>query len=158
MTIRSKQQLAILRVYENCIVMESIHYPDEVRSAAHVPGVPDQSNVNEKELQTAITLIDEPTAEFEPEKYEDTYRHALLQRVNDKLENKETAVTPDKAPPREDVIDLVSALQASIDRTRKPNRKPRQPHQHKPRNRKEPEIKNKKQLEKKPPARHSPWR
>ncbi|WP_185184281.1 Ku protein [Bacillus subtilis] len=122
LTIRSKQQLAILRVYENCIVMESIHYPDEVRSAAHVPGVPDQSNVNDKELQTAITLIDELTAEFEPEKYEDTYRQALLQRVNDKLENKETAVTPDKAPPREDVIDLVSALQASIDRTRRPNR------------------------------------
>ncbi len=123
--------------------MESIHYPDEVRSAAHVPGVPDQSNVNDKELQTAITLIDELTTEFEPEKYEDTYRHALPQRVNDKLENKETAVTPDKAPPREDVIDLVSALQASIDRTRKPNRKPRRPHQNRPLNRKEPEIKTK---------------
>ncbi|ATO29412.1 Ku protein [Bacillus atrophaeus] len=120
-TIRSKQQLAVLRVYENCILMESIHYPDEVRSAAHVPGVPDQSNVNDKELQTAITLIDELTTDFQPEQYEDTYRKAIMQKINDKLENKETAVTPGTAAPREDVIDLVSALQASIDRTKRPN-------------------------------------
>ncbi len=121
-TIRSKQQLAILRVYDNCIVMESIHYPDEVRNAGHVPGVPEQTAVNEKELQTAITLINELTTEFDPEQYEDTYRKALLAKINDKLEHEEAGVTPAPAGPREDVIDLVSALQASIDRTKRPNR------------------------------------
>lgn len=121
-TIRSKQQLAILRVYDNCIVMESIHYPDEVRNAGHVPGVPEQTAVNEKELQTAITLINELTTEFDPEQYEDTYRKALLAKINDKLEHEEAGVTPAAAGPREDVIDLVSALQASIDRTKRPDR------------------------------------
>ena len=102
--------------------MESIHYPDEVRNAGHVPGVPEQTAVNEKELQTAITLINELTTEFDPEQYEDTYRKALLAKINDKLEHEEAGVTPAAAGPREDVIDLVSALQASIDRTKRPDR------------------------------------
>ena len=123
MTIRSKKQLAILRVYENCILMESIHYPDEVRNAAHVPGVPEETAVNEKALQTAISLIDELTTTFAPEQYEDTYRIALMDKIKEKIDHNE-GVTPNAgaAAPREDVIDLVSALQASIERTKGPDR------------------------------------
>lgn len=123
MTIRSKKQLAILRVYENCILMESIHYPDEVRNAPHVPGVPEETAVNEKEPQTAISLIDELTTTFAPEQYEDTYRIALMDKIKEKIDHNE-GVTPNAgaAAPREDVIDLVSALQASIERTKGPDR------------------------------------
>ncbi|MED1739013.1 Ku protein [Bacillus swezeyi] len=122
MTIRSKKQLAILRVYENCILMESIHYPDEVRNAAHVPGVPEATEVNQKELQTAISLIDELTTTFAPEQYEDTYRLAVMDKIKEKIDQNE-GVTPDaNAAPREDVIDLVSALQASIERSKTPQK------------------------------------
>ncbi|KAA6453144.1 Ku protein [Bacillus swezeyi] len=122
MTIRSKKQLAILRVYENCILMESIHYPDEVRNAAHVPGVPEATEVNQKELQTAISLIDELTTTFAPEQYEDTYRLAVMDKIKEKIDQNE-GVTPDaNAAPREDVIDLVSALQASIERSKAPQK------------------------------------
>ncbi|MFN2745924.1 MULTISPECIES: non-homologous end joining protein Ku [Bacillus] len=122
MTIRSKKQLAILRVYENCILMESIHYPDEVRNVAHVPGVPEQTEVNEKELQTAISLIDELTTSFAPEQYEDTYRRAVLDKIKEKIEQNEGVTPAAAAAPREDVIDLVSALQASIERTKAPQK------------------------------------
>ena len=59
--IRSKEQLAVIRVYENSLVMETIHFPDEVRSAADVPNVPAEDKVTEKELDTAIMLIDQLT-------------------------------------------------------------------------------------------------
>ena len=121
-TIRSKKQLAILRVYENCILMESIHYPDEVRNSAHVPGVPEETDVNQKELQTAISLIDELTTSFAPEQYEDTYRIAVMDKIKEKIDQNEGVTPSAAAAPREDVIDLVSALQASIERTKTPKK------------------------------------
>ncbi|MEC1501822.1 Ku protein [Bacillus sonorensis] len=121
-TIRSKKQLAILRVYENCILMESIHYPDEVRNSAHVPGVPEGTEVNQKELQTAISLIDELTTSFAPEQYEDTYRIAVMDKIKEKIDQNEGVAPSPTAGPREDVIDLVSALQASIERTKAPKK------------------------------------
>ncbi|MDA7026200.1 Ku protein [Bacillus sp. CLL-7-23] len=119
MTIRSKKQLAILRVYDNCILMESIHYPDEVRNTIHVPGVPTETEVNQKELQTAISLIDELTTTFTPEKYEDTYRVAVMEKIKEKVDQNELTTPVANTASREDVIDLVSALQASIERTKK---------------------------------------
>jgi len=115
-SIRSKQQMAIVRVYKNSLVMETIHYPDEVRNVAEVPGVPENIEVNEKELETAIMLIDQLTTEFNPEKYQDDYRTALLELIETKVNNNEG--TTAKEAPRTNVVDLMSALQASIERTK----------------------------------------
>ncbi|MRX73280.1 Ku protein [Bacillus lacus] len=115
-TIRSKQQMAIVRVFENCLVMETIHYPDEVRSAGDVPSVPGHVELQDKELETAIMLIDQLTTEFHPEKYRDDYRLALQTLIQNKVEHNE-GHTPAEAP-RQNVVDLMSALQASIERTK----------------------------------------
>lgn len=118
--IRSKEQMAVIRVYENTLVMETIHFPDEVRSAGDVPNVPAEDNITKKELDTAILLIDQLTTEFEPSKYTDDYRVALLELIESKRTGKEV-VTPTAAnEPKSNVTDLMAALQASIDRT-KPN-------------------------------------
>ncbi|MDQ0860581.1 Ku protein [Bacillus sp. V2I10] len=122
MTIRSKQQLAVLRVYQNTIVMETIHYPDEVRNTSDVPSVPEKTELGEKELETAIMLIDQLTTTFNPETYKDDYRDALLGLIQKKAGQNE-GKTPADAP-RENVVDLMSALQASIDRSKeKPAKK-----------------------------------
>lgn len=118
-TIRSKQQLAIVRVYQNCIVMETVHYPDEVRNVKEVPSVPEQIDVGSKELETAIMLIDQLTTTFEPEKYKDDYRLALQELIERKV-NQDEGKTPSEAAPRQNVVDLMSALQASIEKTKKP--------------------------------------
>ncbi|MEH7300744.1 Ku protein [Neobacillus drentensis] len=118
--IRSKEQLAVIRVYENTLVMETIHYPDEVRKAGDVPNVPSEDKVTQKELDTAILLIDQLTSVFEPEKYTDDYRTALLELIESKRTGKETVTTAAKEVPS-NVTDLMAALQASIDRT-KPNK------------------------------------
>lgn len=116
MTIRSKQQLAVLRVFQNTIVMETIHYPDEVRQTADVPSVPEKTEIAEKELDTAIMLIDQLTTSFNPDTYKDDYREALLGLIQKKA-GKNEGKTPADAP-RENVVDLMSALQASIDRSK----------------------------------------
>lgn len=117
--IRSKEQLAVIRVYENVLIMETIHYPDEVRKAGDVPSVPADDKVTERELDTAIMLIDQLTSDFNPEKYTDDYRTALLELIESKRKGQETvsAATKEVAS---NVTDLMAALQASIDRTKPP--------------------------------------
>jgi DNA end-binding protein Ku len=115
--IRSKEQMAVIRVYDNTLVMETIHFPDEVRRAADVPNVPADDKVTDKELNTAIMLIDQLTSEFEPEKYTDEYRTALLELIEAKRSGQET-VTPTAKETPSNVTDLMAALQASIDRTK----------------------------------------
>ncbi|MGG1399341.1 Ku protein [Bacillus salipaludis] len=121
--IRSKEQMAVIRVYENTLVMETIHYPDEVRNASDVPSVPSEDKLTKKELDTAIMLIDQLTTDFTPEKYTDEYRTALLELIESKRMEKETVVTPAAKESPSNVTDLMAALQASIDRT-KPEKAP----------------------------------
>ncbi|MFH7820488.1 non-homologous end joining protein Ku [Neobacillus thermocopriae] len=115
--IRSKEQLAVIRVYENTLVLETIHFPDEVRNAEDVPNIPSDDKVTKKELDTAILLIDQLTTTFKPEKYHDEYRSALLELIESKRQGQETVTAATKEPAT-NVTDLMAALQASIDRTK----------------------------------------
>lgn len=114
-TIRNKESLAALRVLNNLLIMETIFYPDEVREVEKVPGVPEKQVVDKKELDMAIQLIDNLTAEFKPEKYKDNYREALREFINKKIAGEETEIAPDA--PRTNVIDLMEALQKSVKET-----------------------------------------
>ncbi|WP_018662240.1 Ku protein [Heyndrickxia acidiproducens] len=119
--MRSKEQLAVIRVFENTLLMETIHYPDEVRKAADVPNVPADDEVSKKEIDTAILLIDQLTTRFKPEKYTDEYRASLIKLIESKRSGK-AAVTPKVKEPEKNVTDLMAALQASIDRTKPPKK------------------------------------
>jgi DNA end-binding protein Ku len=109
--------MAVIRVFENTLVMETIHYPDEVRRVLDVPNIPSSDKVTKRELDTAILLIDQLTTDFDPEKYNDEYRTALLELIESKRNEKET-VTPATREIGTNVTDLMAALQASIDRTK----------------------------------------
>jgi DNA end-binding protein Ku len=135
-TMRSKEQLSVVRVYNNTLVMETIHYPDEVRPSKDVPNVPENDDISEKELETATMLIEQLTAEFQPENYHDEYRERLSQLIESKQTGEKVVTAKEKAP-RENVTDLMAALQASIDST-KPDKQ---------------EKKEKKKTEKKKPAK-----
>lgn len=116
-TIRTKESLAALRVYKNLLVLETIFYPDEIRAVELVPGIPDNIKLEQKELDMAIHLIDNLTTEFEPEKYKDEYREALQEIIAKKIEGEEIEMP--KEAPRRNIIDLMQALQASIEETEK---------------------------------------
>jgi len=116
-TIRNKQTLAALRVYENVLVLETIFYPDEVRSISLIPGLPEQKSADPKELDIAEKLIENLTEKFEPTKYKDDYREALKAFIDKKIQGKEIEIAPDT--PERNVIDLMEALQASLRETKK---------------------------------------
>lgn len=118
--IRSKEQLAIVRVYRETLIMETIHFPDEVRSTADVPNIPTEQTVVKKELDTALMLVDQLTTDFAPEKYTDEYRTALMELIEEKKAGNNIVTTSDKQTELpSNVTDLMSALQASLDKTKK---------------------------------------
>ena len=114
-TIRDKQSLAVLRVLQNVLVLETIFFPDEVRDIKQIPGVPENIQTDGRELQMAEQLIENLTAEFKPEKYKDDYREALLAMIRQKIEGEEIVAAPEA--PQRNVIDLMAALQASLKKT-----------------------------------------
>lgn len=113
--IRSKSSLAAIRAVDNCICMETMHYPDEIRSLQQVPGLPEQPTVNERELDMAKMLIDQLGAPFDPGKYTDDYRIALQDAIQRKISGQSADVVTAPAAERANVIDLMAALQASLE-------------------------------------------
>lgn len=111
-TIREHESLAVIRVYRNVLILETIFYPDEVRDSKQVPGIPENLQTTKAELDMAEQLIENLTTEFNPEKYTDTYREKLIERINAKVEGKEVVVK--KEAPQENVISLMEALKQSI--------------------------------------------
>lgn len=115
--IRSKEQLAIVRIYENTLIMETIHYPDEVRDFQEVPNVPEEEDLGKKELDTAKNLIEQLTTEFDPENYKDEYRTALMELIEAK-KNDEEVTTAKPQPTPDNVTDLMEALEKSLEKTK----------------------------------------
>ncbi|HZG17408.1 MAG TPA: Ku protein [Candidatus Bathyarchaeia archaeon] len=115
-TLRNRQSLAAVRIFENCILLETIYYPDEVRPVSQVPALSAEPlPIAEHELKMAEELITNMSTAFEPGKYTDEYRQDLQQLIDRKLEGKEVAVSP--AAPRANVVDLMQALKASLQAT-----------------------------------------
>ncbi|MGN7388338.1 non-homologous end joining protein Ku [Sporosarcina sp. SAFN-015] len=124
--IRSKEQLAVVRVYKDALLMETIHFPDEVRNVGDVPNIPDEDTVVKKELDTALLLVDQLTTAFDPDKYTDEYRTALMELIEEKKAGNTTvAKTEKKAISPSNTTDLMAALQASLDKTKKKKPAPR---------------------------------
>lgn len=122
-TIRSKQSLAVIRCVESCLVLETIYYPDEVRDVKQVPFVPSETELSEKELKMAEQLIEQLTTAFDPSKYQDEFRLSVQDMVEKKIHSEQVVEAPTKQP--EKVVDLMEALQASLEATKKQKTKGR---------------------------------
>lgn len=114
-TLRSKSSLAAIRVIGRCLAMETMFYPDEIRPVSQVPSLADAAQVNDKELTMAKLLIEQLSAPFEPDKYKDEYRAAMTRMIEQKVAGEEISAAPEAK--RTNVIDLMAALQASLDAT-----------------------------------------
>ncbi|TGE31194.1 Ku protein [Desulfosporosinus sp. Sb-LF] len=113
-TMRSKQHLACLRVFEEGLVMETMHYPKEIR---HMDVAWDRVVLTDTELAMARQLIDNLVRPFEPEKYRDEYREQLVQLIESKVTGETHKVeSPVKGSK---VVDLMEALRTSIAMTEK---------------------------------------
>jgi DNA end-binding protein Ku len=112
--IRNKESLCALRPLESSLVLETLHYPDEIREReVSLPNVP----VSDRELSVAGSLVDALEESFDPSKYHDHYREALLELIASKTEGREV-VMPEAAAEGAPVTDLMAALRASIEAAR----------------------------------------
>ncbi|MGM1048610.1 MAG: Ku protein [Bacillota bacterium] len=116
--IRSKSSMAAIRVIDECLAIETIFYPDEIRPISQVPNLPENAVVNDKELTMAQMLIEQLSSPFDPEKYSDDYRERLQGMISSKVAGEEVKIAP--ARQETNVVDLMAALQASIEAVKPP--------------------------------------
>jgi DNA end-binding protein Ku len=118
--IRNKQHLAALRAHDGVLVLETMYYADEVRKPEKANG---NVRVQKAEVEMAKSLVDNLSAPFKPEKYDDTYRKELLSLIRAKAKGKEL---PEPQEEEEaEVVDLMAALRESVKETQKGKKRKR---------------------------------
>ena len=109
---RGKQNLVLVRPMNGVLVMEQLHYANELKSASEVP-IP-ETTVKDTELALAKQLIEQTaTDEFHPEKYHDQVRDRVLQAIQAKVDGQEITSEPAEQTQTR-IIDLMEALKASL--------------------------------------------
>ncbi|MBD0421968.1 Ku protein [Streptomyces sp. TRM S81-3] len=116
--MRNKQYLTALRAEDEVLVLQTLHWADEVRDPAQeLPELPSGRASRGKELDMALQLVDALSGPWDPARYHDTYQEKVRELVRAKAEGKEVAVA-EEAPAATNVIDLMEVLQGSLDRAR----------------------------------------
>ena len=117
-TIRTRERLATLRAYDDTLSLETMFWPDEIRSTSALD-LPEgkEATVRAKELQMARSLVESLADKFRPESYTDAYRTALEDLIERKMRGETRNARRRK--PEAKVIDLMEALKASVDDARK---------------------------------------
>jgi DNA end-binding protein Ku len=114
-TLREKERLATLRVKDGVFILETMHWPDEIREP-EFEELDKSVEIRSQELAMAKSLIENLTDHFQPEEFHDAYRERLEEAVKAKIEGLEVAVAPTKEPTQ--ILDLMEALKASVEATR----------------------------------------
>jgi len=113
--IRDKESLVCIRVYDEYLALETMHYPDEIRKTEYLPPVK-EIKLTESEMNMSEQLINVLSSKFDPQKYTDEYRRKLLEIIQSKIQNLEIE-QPIKPP--DNVLNLVEVLKASIEAVKK---------------------------------------
>jgi DNA end-binding protein Ku len=115
--MHNREHIVIVRPGEHGMVLHTMYYADEVRRIEEFRT--DTSKVSEREMNLAKMLVESLAAEFEPEKYHDTYRDNLRKMIEAKVEGHTVVETPEAhmAP----VIDIMEALKKSLEARKPPS-------------------------------------
>jgi DNA end-binding protein Ku len=117
--IRTRETLATLRVRDGVLVLETMVWPDEVRTPDFA-FLDEDVTVRPQELAMAESLIESMSGDFDPEQYHDDYREALQQVIEAKVEGREVVEQPvEEEEETGSVVDLMAALRASVDAAKK---------------------------------------
>src|SRR6267142_2654702 len=119
---RTKQYLAALLPHGEALVLNTLRYHNELRSAEDL-GIPEKlkgAKMGSKEIDMALRLIEDMADEWQPEKYHDTFHEDLLKRIEEKVKAGQTEEITEpekeeKASKGAEVIDLMSLLKKSIE-------------------------------------------
>ena len=120
--LRNREHLAVVRPYENIIILNEMRYETELLQAKDL-NIPAGIKANPKEMDMAIKLIDHLTTKFDPKNFKDTYTEELKQIIKQKAKGKPIHPKTKEAPPSK-VHDIMELLEASLDKDKKPTKKP----------------------------------
>src|SRR5205823_12173890 len=136
--IKTRQYLAGVKPEDGVLVLELMHFADELADAGKLQ-VPKKLEAGKREMDMAKALIGSMSSKWEPDKYHDDYREAVMKVIEEKVEHggEDIEEKPKKAPKPTKVIDLVSVLQQSLEKAgagkkaSRPKRSAKHPHRHK---------------------------
>ncbi len=111
--MRNHEHIAVLKPYGKLLLLNQLRYHDEIRNTDEL-NLPESKLVNDKELKMAISLIDQTTAKFKPEEYEDTYIEDLKKIIEAKAKGKKPKVKG-KEPKKSNVVDMMTLLKKSLE-------------------------------------------
>jgi DNA end-binding protein Ku len=112
--LRTKEHLVMLRPVDNALALHTMLYPDEIVASSDVDGLPVRVKADARELKMASQLVESLTVEWDPKRYKDTYRERLLDVIKRKAKGEEIVTEPQHEKSA-DVVDLMAALEASIE-------------------------------------------
>jgi DNA end-binding protein Ku len=115
-SLRNRMSLAVLRVRDDVIVLQTMMWPDEIRKADFASV--DTADAKPAEVKMANMLVETLAGDFEPDDYEDDYREAVESLVKAKIEGGEVKAAPKERKTGGEVVDLLAALQRSVDAAR----------------------------------------
>jgi DNA end-binding protein Ku len=117
--LRTKEYLAALRPHEGVLVLSTLLFADEVVAATDLEvRTTKETKPSDREVDMARQLVETFSAEWDPVKYKDDYRERLLAMIEAKAEGQEVVVPEERERPAP-VVDLVAALEASLERAGK---------------------------------------
>ncbi len=122
-SLRQKTRLAALRVRDDVLVLQTLLWADEVR-AAEFPSLDESVTISDKEMQLSAALVESFASDFDPSAFHDDYQEQLRTLIEAKLDKGESLDTSETFGERGEeesggeVIDLMEALRASVERSR----------------------------------------
>jgi DNA end-binding protein Ku len=115
--LRDKEHLCALHPNGNGLIMNTLHWPDEIRSTEGLKGLEGEVKINPRELEMAKALIESLADNFDASRYKDEYREAVLKVVHAKMEGE--VIEAPEAPQPAKVMDLMEALRQSVEQAKK---------------------------------------
>jgi DNA end-binding protein Ku len=117
LVLRDKEHLVAIRPSERVLMLETMYFEDEIRDPQQeLETLPEIGNASPRELKIAKQLIESLTDKWEPSRYQNTYRSRIEELIEKKRKGN-AVVFGDEERPKSNVVDLMSALQASIERS-----------------------------------------
>jgi DNA end-binding protein Ku len=116
--IRSKEHLAALKPNGDALVLELMHYADEIVDQKTLE-LPDPMEPPESEMKMAQMLIDSMTEKFDPEKFHDVYREQLLEMIEARAAGKTLPEAPAAVPRPDNVVNLMDVLAKSLEESKR---------------------------------------
>jgi DNA end-binding protein Ku len=118
--LKDREQLAALNPFANTLLLNTLHWPDEVRSLEELNLPEEQVEIKPAERKMAEQLISSMEGEFDPEQYRDEYREALMGVIEAKIAGEKPEPAAKTEPTR--IGDLMAALEASVAAARESRR------------------------------------